>query len=97
MCNGAEINLIGFNDIKFHDTLIKNYTEMIPLVANAGFKNLICFSGNKRNKTNEEGLICVIGLKKLIPLQKHGVVLVMELLNSKINHPDYQCNSTPWE
>jgi hydroxypyruvate isomerase len=27
MCNGAEINLIdGFNDIKFHDTLIKNYT-----------------------------------------------------------------------
>jgi hydroxypyruvate isomerase len=35
MCNGAEINLIdGFNDIKFHDTLIKNYTEMIPLVAN---------------------------------------------------------------
>jgi hydroxypyruvate isomerase len=99
MCNGAEINLIdGFNDIKFHDTLIKNYTEMIPLVANAGFKNLICFSGNKRNKTNEEGLNnCVIGLKKLIPLaEKHGVVLVMELLNSKINHPDYQCNSTPW-
>jgi hydroxypyruvate isomerase len=99
MCNGAEINLIdGFNDIKFHDTLIKNYTEMIPLVANAGFKNLICFSGNKRNKTNEEGLNnCVIGLKKLIPLaEKHGVVLVMELLNSKINHPDYQCDTTAW-
>jgi hydroxypyruvate isomerase len=74
MCNGAEINLIDFNDIKFHDTLIKNYTEMIPLVANAGFKNLICFSGNKRNKTNEEGLNnCVIGLKKLIPLQKNMV------------------------
>jgi hydroxypyruvate isomerase len=38
----------------------------------------------------------VLWVKKLIPLQKHGVVLVMELLNSKINHPDYQCNSTPW-
>jgi hydroxypyruvate isomerase len=45
MCNGAEINLIdGFNDIKFHDTLIKNYTEMIPLVANAGFKILFALA-----------------------------------------------------
>jgi hydroxypyruvate isomerase len=70
---------------------------MIPLVA-CRFKNLICFSGNKRNKTNEEGLNnCVIGLKKLIPLaEKHGVVLVMELLNSKINHPDYHV-TVPWE
>jgi hydroxypyruvate isomerase len=74
MCNGAEINLIdGFNDIKFHDTLIKNYTEMIPLVANAGFKILFALAEIK-NKTNEEGLNnCVIGLKKLIPLQKNMV------------------------
>ena len=44
MCNGAEINLVdGFNDIQFHEILIKNYTEMIPLVAKAGYKNLICF------------------------------------------------------
>lgn len=99
MCNGAEINLVdGFNDIQFHEILVKNYTEMIPLVATAGFKNLICFSGNKRNKTDEEGLNnCVIGLQKLIPIaEKHGVVLVMELLNSKVNHPDYQCDTTPW-
>ena len=99
MCNGAEINLVdGFNDIEFHEILVKNYTEMIPLVATAGFKNLICFSGNKRSKTDEEGLNnCVIGLQKLIPIaEKHGVVLVMELLNSKINHPDYQCDTTPW-
>jgi hydroxypyruvate isomerase len=72
MCNGAEINLID-NDIKFHDTLIKNYTEMIPLVANAGFKILFALAEIK-NKTNEEGLNnCVIGLKKLIPLQKNMV------------------------
>jgi hydroxypyruvate isomerase len=44
MCNGAEINLVdGFNDLKFHETLIQNYSEMIPLVA-AGYTNLICFS-----------------------------------------------------
>lgn len=99
MCNGAELNLVdGFNDQKFHEQLIKNYTEMIPLVAQAGYKNLICFSGNRRGKTDEEGWNnCVLGLQKLIPLaEKHNVILVMELLNSKINHKDYQCSKTSW-
>lgn len=99
MCNGAEINLIdGFNDLQFHEILIKNYTEMIPLVAEAGYKNLICFSGSRRGKTDEEGWNnCVIGLQKLIPLaEKHNVTLVMELLNSKIDHKDYQCDRTHW-
>ena len=99
MCNGAELNLVdGFNDLKFHDQLIKNYTEMIPLVAKAGYKNLICFSGNKRGKTDEEGWNnCVLGLQKILPLaEKHQVTLVMELLNSKIDHKDYQCDKTSW-
>jgi hydroxypyruvate isomerase len=99
MCNGAEINLVdGFNDIQFHEILIKNYTEMIPLVAKAGYKNLICFSGSRRGKTDEEGWNnCIIGLQKLIPLaEKHNVTLVMELLNSKIDHKDYQCDKTYW-
>jgi hydroxypyruvate isomerase len=99
MCNGAEINLVdGFNDIQFHETLIRNYTEMIPMVAKAGYKNLICFSGSKRGKTDQEGWNnCVIGLQKLIPLAElHNVILVMELLNSKIDHKDYQCDKTSW-
>ncbi|UEG52460.1 TIM barrel protein [Mucilaginibacter daejeonensis] len=99
MCNGAEINLVdGFNDKKFHATLIKQYSEMIPLVAKAGYTNLICFSGNKRNKSDEEGWQnCVDGLKQLMPLaEKHKVVLVMELLNSKLNHKDYQADRTWW-
>jgi hydroxypyruvate isomerase len=99
MCNGAEINLTdGFNDEKFHEKLIQNYTAMIPLVAEAGYKNLICFSGSRRGKDDETGWNnCVKGLKQLIPLaEKHNVVLVMELLNSKINHKDYQCDRTSW-
>lgn len=99
MCNGAEINLVdGFNDTQFHEKLIKNYSEMIPMVAKAGYKNLICFSGNKRGKSDEEGWNnCVNGIKQLIPLaEKHKVTLVMELLNSKINHKDYQCDKTSW-
>jgi hydroxypyruvate isomerase len=99
MCNGAELNLVdGFNDIQFHDKLIQRYTEMISRVAEAGYKNLICFSGNRRGKTDEEGWTnCVIGLQKLIPLaEKHNVILVMELLNSRIDHKDYQCDRTAW-
>jgi hydroxypyruvate isomerase len=99
MCNGAELNLVdGFNDIQFHDKLIQRYTEMIPRVAEAGYKNLICFSGNRRGKTDEEGWTnCVIGLQKLIPLaEKYNITLVMELLNSKIDHKDYQCDKTAW-
>ncbi|MFT4665624.1 MAG: hydroxypyruvate isomerase [Polaribacter sp.] len=99
MCNGAELNLKdGFNDKKFHEELVKRYTEMIPMVAKAGYKNLICFSGNSRGMSNEKGLAnCVVGLKKIIGLaEKHGVVLQMELFNTKVDHPDYMCRSTEW-
>jgi hypothetical protein len=61
MCNGAEINLIdGFNDIKFHDTLIKNYTEMIPLVANAVFKILFALAEIKEIKQTKGLNNCVV-------------------------------------
>lgn len=99
MCNGAEISLTeGWNTISHHETLIRNYTEMIPLVAKAGYKNLICFSGNRRGMDDVTGLKnCTTGLKKILSLaEKHGVVLVMELLNSKVNHKDYQCDHTAW-
>lgn len=99
MCNGAELNLVdGFNDKQFHDQLIKNYTEMIPIVAKSGYKNLICFSGSRRGKDDETGWNnCAEGLKKLLPLaEKHKVVLVMELLNSKVDHKDYQCDKSAW-
>jgi hydroxypyruvate isomerase len=99
MCNGAEINLVdGWNDTAFHEQLIRNYTEMIPKVAAAGYKNLICFSGNRRGKDDETGWKnCADGLKKVIGIaEKNGVTLVMELLNSKVNHKDYQCDKTSW-
>ncbi len=99
MCNGAEINLVdGWNEPAFHTTLIKNYTEHISLVAKAGYKNLICFSGNRRGMDDETGLQnCVKGLKQILPIaEKHKVTLVMELLNSKVDHKDYMCDRTSW-
>ncbi|HMP94303.1 MAG TPA: TIM barrel protein [Phnomibacter sp.] len=99
MCNGAEINLVdGFNDPANHAKLVANYTEHIELVSKAGYKNLICFSGNRRGMDDETGLKnCTEGLKKIVGLaEKKGVVLVMELLNSKVDHKDYMCDKTPW-
>jgi len=99
MCNGAEISLTeGWNDLKYHETLIKNYKEMIPIVAEAGYTNLICFSGNRRGMDDVVGLQnCVVGLKQIMPLaEKHGVMIQMELLNSKVNHPDYMCDHSEW-
>ncbi len=99
MCNGAEISIPkGWNDKQYHLALIDNYTDMIPQVAAAGYKNLICFSGNRNGIDNETGWKnCEEGLKKILPLaEKYGVTLSMELLNSKLTHKDYQCDRTEW-
>jgi hydroxypyruvate isomerase len=99
MCNGAEISLTeGWNDKQYHSTLIKNYTDHINLVADAGYKNLICFSGNKKGMDDETGLKnCVEGLKQIMALaEKRGVIIQMEVFNSKVNHPDYMADNTKW-
>lgn len=99
MCNGAEIGLTkGWNDKQYHTTLIKSYTEHIDLVADAGFTNLFCASGNRNGMDDETGLKnCVEGLKQIVgQAEKRGVVLTMELLNSKIDHKDYMCDHTAW-
>ena len=99
MCWGAELGLTdGWCDPKFHAQLIKNYSEMIPKVAEAGYTNLICFSGNRRGMDDSVGLQnCANGLKQILPLaEKHNVIIHMELLNSKIDHADYMCDHTSW-
>lgn len=88
----------GFNDPTLHDELVASYERMIPVVAAAGYNQIICFSGNRRGLDDQQGIEnCAVGLKRLAATaEKHGVTLVMELLNSKVNHPDYQCDHTEW-
>lgn len=99
MCNGAEISLVkGWNDKQYHSTLIKNYTEHIELVSKAGYKNLICFSGNRNGMDDETGIKnCTEGLKQIIGLaEQKGVIIQMELFNSKVDHKDYMCDKSAW-
>lgn len=99
MCNGAEINLEdGWGDKRFHGQLIDNYQKHIDLVAEAGYRNLICFSGNARGMDPETGLEnAARGLKRILAqAERRGVTLQMELFNSKIDHPDYLCDNSAW-
>lgn len=100
MCYTAgENNLTkGLNNPAFHNQLIKEYLEVIPLMVKAKYKNLICFSGNRNGMDDETGLKnCVDALKKILPLaEKNNVTLMMELLNSRVDHKDYMCDRTAW-
>ena len=98
MCEGAAISLTeGWNRLDLHEELIKRYKEVIPKVADAGFNNLICFSGNRNGMDDYVGLEnCAQGLEQILPMaEKYGVVLQMELFN-QINHPDYMADSSLW-
>ncbi len=88
----------GFNRIENHDELVAGLEKRIPEAAEAGVPSVICMSGNRDGLDDEEGLQnCLVGLKRIMPLcEKKGVNLVMELLNSKVNHPDYMCDNTKW-
>lgn len=98
MANGPGGIEKGFNRIENHEWLVPGFEKMIPQVADAGFPNIICFSGNRAGLDDEAGLEnCARGLKRIVGLaEKKKVTVCMELLNSKVNHKDYQCDHTAW-
>jgi hydroxypyruvate isomerase len=70
----------------------------IPLAAKAGIPNVITFSGNRRGMADDEGARnTVTGLNRVKKIaEDNGVTICLELLNSKVNHPDYMCDRTAW-
>ena len=98
MCNGPDSIPYGWNRVEHHDDLLAKFEKAIPQVAEAGFPNIITFSGNRKGMGDEEGLEnCVKGLKRLVPIaEKHKVTVCVELLNSKRSHKDYMADHTAW-
>jgi hydroxypyruvate isomerase len=88
----------GWNQKKNHARLVKSVSEHIDFAAENNLRNVIFFSGNRRRMSDEEGLAnCAEGIKQVVGLaEKKKVTLIMELLNSKVNHADYMCDRTPW-
>jgi hydroxypyruvate isomerase len=88
----------GLNRLENHDKIVAFFEKTTPIVAEHGYPNIICFSGNRDGMSDEKGLEnCAIGLKRIAPIaEKNKVTVCMELLNSKVNHKDYMCDHTPW-
>jgi hydroxypyruvate isomerase len=88
----------GLNRLENHDKIVSFFERTSPIVAEHGYPNIICFSGNRAGMSDEQGLEnCAIGLKRIAPIaEKHKVTVCMELLNSKHNHKDYMCDHTAW-
>jgi hydroxypyruvate isomerase len=88
----------GLNRTENHDKIAEFFERTIPVAAERKYPNIICFSGNRRGMSDEQGLEnCATGLKRIVPLaEKHGVNVCMELLNSKRNHKDYMCDHSVW-
>ena len=98
MCNGPDSIPYGWNRVDHHDKLVAGFEQQIPKVASFGFPNIITFSGNRAGMDDETGIKnCVAGLKRIMPVaEKNNVTVILELLNSKVDHKDYMADHTAW-
>ena len=88
----------GFNRRENHDAIVARFKEQAAAAKAAGSPSIIVFSGNRRGMPDAEGADnCVTGLNRIKKIaEDNGILVVMELLNSKVNHKDYMCDRTPW-
>ena len=88
----------GLNDEANHASIEKAFQEKLPLCAKHKVATMIALSGNRRGKTDEQGWDASYKiLKKVVPIaESEGVTICLELLNSKVDHKDYQCDHTAW-
>lgn len=89
---------VGLNRRENHDTIISETEAALKLAERWKIPNLICFSGNRNGQRDDEGAeVTAEGLRRLAPLaESAGVTLLLELLNSRVDHPDYQADRTTW-
>ncbi len=98
MTSGAGSIRSAWNRTENHDRLVADMEKNIDLAAANDVPNVITFSGNRKGQADDVGADnCVAGLKRVAAYaEKKKITICMELLNSKVNHPDYQCDHTAW-
>jgi len=86
----------GLNDPKNHDAIVKGLLDTMPAAKKAGVPNLIAFFGNRKGMSDDDGIRnCVVGLNRVKKAaEEHGINVCVELLNSKVDHKDYQGDRT---
>ena len=98
MVSGAGTIPVAWNRKENHDKLEKDMRENIAKAAAAKLPNVITFSGNRKGLADDEGRDnCILGLNRVKKVAEDaGVTICLELLNSKVDHKDYQCDHTKW-
>ena len=88
----------ALNRTENHAAIEAGFRRNIPLAAKAGVPNVVTFSGNRAGMSDEEGARnTVAGLNRVKKIaEDHGVTICLELLNSKVDHPDYMADHTAW-
>lgn len=88
----------GLSHKENHEKCLAEIKANIDVTSEAGFPNVICFSGNRYGMDDAEGMKnCEIALKQIVGYaEKKNVKISMELFNSKVNHKDYMCDSSAW-
>ena len=88
----------GLNDRAHHDRIEREVLENLTLAQRYDIPVLVCFSGERNGLDDATGAAnTIVGLQRVAQAaEEAGVLLAMELLNSKVDHPDYQCDHTAW-
>jgi hydroxypyruvate isomerase len=93
----------GMNNLKYHEMCLDKMRAAIDACADAGFPNVITFTGFREDIADDVGVKnCVAGYKKIVGYaEKKKVTLCLEMLNSRVNeemkgHPGYQGDHTDY-
>jgi hydroxypyruvate isomerase len=86
----------GFNDPANHALLLRELETTLPLARRAGVRNVITMFGNRTGKSEAEEIeTCADGLRRIAPLaEETGVTVILEMLNSKVDHAGYAADTT---
>lgn len=95
---GAGTIQSAMNRLENHAAIEANLRKYIPLAASQRVPNVVTFSGNRDGMSDDLGAEnTIIGLNRVKHIaEDHGVTICLELLNSKIDHPDYMADRTAW-
>jgi hydroxypyruvate isomerase len=88
----------GLNDPAEHDRIEREILTNLELAQQYGIPSLVCFSGERKGQDDFSGAANTISALQRVAkaAEDAGVLLALELLNSKVDHPDYMCDRTSW-
>lgn len=86
----------GLNNRANHELILGELEAVLPAAAKEGIPNVIAMFGNAGTISTEDGIAaCAEGLAKIAPLaEKVGVTVILEMLNSRVDHRGFQGNTS---